>query len=159
RTLVARANGVAPQLLVVGDGPLRETLVRQAGSLGLAESVRFTGALADVRVPLAAMDVFVLPSHAEGMSNALLEAMAARRPVVATAVGGTHEVLDGGAGVLVPPGNPGRLASEIMKLLADPARAARLGEAARRRVEQRFDARAMAQQLEALYAERLARSA
>src|SRR5205807_962345 len=64
RTLVARANGVAPQLLVVGDGPLRETLVRQAGSLGLAESVRFTGALADVRVPLAAMDVFVLPAHA-----------------------------------------------------------------------------------------------
>jgi len=159
RTMLGLANGLRPQVVIVGAGPLRAALAREAAALGVAEIVRFTGMLADVRLPLAAMDVFVLPSNAEGMSNALLEAMAARRPVVATAVGGTHEVLDGGAGVLVPPGDPGRLASEIMKLLADPARAARLGEAARRRVEQRFDARAMAQQLEALYAERLARSA
>src|SRR5439155_9886697 len=61
RTLVARANGLAPQLLVVGDGPLRGALAAQAHALGLAESVRFTGALGDVRAPLAAMDVFVLP--------------------------------------------------------------------------------------------------
>ncbi len=159
RTMLGRANGVRPQVVIVGAGPLRAELVRRAAELGVAEIVRFTGRLADVRLALAAMDVFVLPSNAEGMSNALLEAMAARRPVVATAVGGTCEVLAGGAGVLVPPGNPGALASEIMQLLADPTRAARLGEAARRQVEQRFDARAMAQQIEALYAERLARAA
>ena len=91
-----------PQLLIVGDGPLRATLVHRAEALGLTDSVRFTGALADVRLPLAAMDVFVLPSDAEGMSNALLEAMAAGRPVVATAVGGTVEVVEPGTGTLVP---------------------------------------------------------
>jgi len=159
RAMLGLANGVRPQVVIVGAGPLRADLVRQAAALGVTESVRFAGAVADVRLPLAAMDVFVLPSNAEGMSNALLEAMAARRPVVATAVGGTREVLDDGAGVLVPPGSPDVLACEIMQLLADPARAARLGDAARRRVEQRFDARAMARQLEALYCERLARAA
>src|SRR5262249_31102514 len=97
QSLLAAANGLRPQLLIVGDGPLRETLARQAAALGLTDSVRFTGALADVRLPLAAMDVFVLPSDAEGMSNALLEAMAAGRPVVATAVGGTVEVLEAGS--------------------------------------------------------------
>jgi len=159
RTLLGVANGLRPQVVIVGAGPLRAELARRSAELGVARTVRFTGALADVRLALAAMDVFVLPSNAEGMSNALLEAMAARRPVVATAVGGTREVLDGGAGVLVSPGDPAELAREIMQLLADPARAARLGDAARRRVEQRFDARAMAQRLEALYAERLARVA
>jgi glycosyltransferase involved in cell wall biosynthesis len=159
QTMCTLANGLRPQVVIVGAGPLRAELARRAGELGVAEIVRFTGPMADVRLALAGMDVFVLPSNAEGMSNALLEAMAARRPVVATAVGGTREVLDGGAGVLVPPGDPGLLASEIVGLLTDPTRAARLGEAARRRVEERFDARVMVQWLEALYAERLGRAA
>jgi glycosyltransferase involved in cell wall biosynthesis len=155
--MLVRANGMRPQILIVGDGPLRERLTAQAADLGMADSVRFTGAVTDVRLPLAAMDVFVLPSNAEGMSNALLEAMAARRPVVATAVGGTCEVLDGdGSGTLVPPGDPQALASAVMALLADPARAERVGETARRRVIERFSARAMVARLESLYEDRLA---
>ena len=157
RVMLARANGLRPQLLIVGDGPLREPLERRTTELGLEESVTFTGAVRDVRAALAAMDVFVLPSHAEGMSNALLEAMAAARPIVATAVGGTREVLEGDdAGVLVPPGDADALATQILHLLADPRRAAGLGAGARRRVSDRFGARAMVARLERLYEERLA---
>ena len=154
--MVALANGLRPQILIVGDGPLRPALTRQAAALGLAESVRFTGEIADVRVPLAAMDVFVLPSRAEGMSNALLEAMAARRPVVATAVGGTGEVLDAEHdGVLVPPGDATAMAREVLALLTDAPRAAHLGAAAHHHVENAFSARAMVTRLEALYRERI----
>ena len=124
--------------------------------LGLGETVRFTGAVADVRTALAAMDVFVLPSRAEGMSNALLEAMAAGRPVVATAVGGTLEAVDAErTGILVPPGDPAALAGAAVGLLADPARAAAVAGAAARQVAERFGARQMVARLERLYAERL----
>jgi glycosyltransferase involved in cell wall biosynthesis len=104
------------------------------------------------------MDVFVLPSHAEGMSNALLEAMAAARPVIATAVGGNREVIDASSGVLVPVGDVDALAGAMLALLGDAARARRLGEAARRRVTESFSARAMVRRLEALYEERLAQA-
>jgi glycosyltransferase involved in cell wall biosynthesis len=157
RAMLAKANGLAPQLLLVGDGPLRNRLERRAGELGIAKAVHFAGAIADVRTALAAMDVFALPSCAEGMSNALLEAMAAGRPVVATAVGGTNEVLeDGRTGILVPPGDIDLLAGQLLALVMNPARGAYLGAAARRAVTQRFGARAMVSRLEDLYAERLA---
>ena len=157
RTMLRMANGLSPQVVIVGDGPLREELVRQAADLGVLGSVRFTGQLADVRVALSAMDVFVLSSTAEGMPNALLEAMAARRPVVATAVGGMSEVLDGErTGVLVPPQDPDALGRAILDLLADPARAGRLATAAQSRVAREFGARAMVARLERLYEERLA---
>jgi glycosyltransferase involved in cell wall biosynthesis len=154
--MLPRANGLRPQVLLVGDGPLRAALARRADELGIAGSVRFTGALTDVRDALAAMDVFVLPSRAEGMSNALLEAMAAARPVIATAVGGNREVVDASSGVLVPAGDVDALAGAMLALLADAGRARRLGEAARRRVTEGFSARAMVRRLEALYDERLA---
>src|SRR5439155_1433457 len=81
---------------------------------------------------LAMLDIFVLPSHAEGMSNALLEAMALGRPAVATAVGGNPDVVrDGVTGRLVPPGQPPALAAALAELLAEPARAVTLGAAAR----------------------------
>jgi glycosyltransferase involved in cell wall biosynthesis len=153
--LAESRDGRAPQLLLVGDGPLRARLEGRATAS--PARVRFTGALADVRPALAAMDVFVLPSLAEGMSNALLEAMAAARPVVVTAVGGTREVCDDGCtGMLVPPGDVRALARAIGRLLDEPGRAAALGAAARRAVEARFDARAMVVRLERLYTERLA---
>jgi glycosyltransferase involved in cell wall biosynthesis len=155
REMLQRANGMRPQILIVGDGPLREHLMAEAARLEIAESVRFAGAVPDVRVALSAMDVFVLPSNAEGMSNALLEAMAARRPVVATDVGGTNEVLNG-SGTLVSPGDAQALADAVMALLADPARAARVAEAGRQRVVERFSARVMVSRLEELYEERLA---
>lgn len=157
RAMLVRANGLRPQALIVGDGPLRADLERQATELGVSHSVRFTGGIADVRTALAAMDVFVLPSRAEGMSNALLEAMAAGRPVVATAVGGTHEVFDGDrTGILVPPGDVNAMAGEMLLLLSDPVRATRLACAAQRWVEERFSARAMVASLERLWDERLA---
>jgi glycosyltransferase involved in cell wall biosynthesis len=156
-TMLAAGNGRRPQIVIVGDGPLREKLQAQAESLGVADSVRFAGTVADVRPSLAAMDVFVLPSHAEGMSNALMEAMAAARPVVATAVGGNTEVVvDGKTGVLIPPADPAAIADAIAALLRDPARAAGLGAAAREFVTQRFGARARVAELEQLYQERLA---
>jgi len=155
--MLARGNGRRPQIVIVGDGPLRERLLQQARSLGVAESVRFIGSVADVRPSLAAMDVFVLPSRAEGMSNALMEAMAAARPVVATAVGGNTEVvIDGQTGVLIPPADPGAIADAIGALLRDPDRAAGLGAAARDFVTRRFGARARVAELEQLYEERLA---
>src|SRR3989442_3710156 len=88
--MLGRANGRRPQILIVGDGPLRGVLTDEVRALGLEESVVFTGMMQDVRGPLAAMDVFVLPSRAEGLSNALLEAMTSARPVVATPVRGTR---------------------------------------------------------------------
>src|SRR5262249_29479209 len=155
--MLARGNGRRPQIVIVGDGPLREGLVQQARSLGVAESVRFIGTVADVRPALAAMDVFVLPSRAEGMSDALMEAMAAARPVVATAVGGNTEVvIDGQTGVLIPPADPGAIADAIGALLRDPDRAAGLGAPARDFVTRRFGARARVAELEQLYEERLA---
>jgi glycosyltransferase involved in cell wall biosynthesis len=156
-TMLAGGNGRRPQIVIVGDGPLREKLQAQAQSLGVADSVRFVGAVADVRPSLAAMDVFVLPSHAEGMSNALMEAMAAARPVVATAVGGNTEVVvNGETGVLIPPADPAAIADAIAALLRDPDRAAGLGAAAREFVTRRFGARARVAELAHLYEERLA---
>jgi glycosyltransferase involved in cell wall biosynthesis len=104
------------------------------------------------------MDVFVLPSHMEGMSNALLEAMAAGRPVVATDVGGNAEVVvDGVTGRLVPPREPGRLAAAMLELLNDPARASAMGAAGRARVEGHYSARLMVHRMEDLYRDLLAR--
>jgi glycosyltransferase involved in cell wall biosynthesis len=141
------------QLAIAGDGPLRAELTAQAGRLGVREHVSFLGDRGDVREVLAALDVFVLPSFTEGMSNALLEAMAMELPVVATRVGGTPEVLATGAsGLLVPPGDPAAIAEAVGRLLATPAERERLGHAARRRIEEGYDVRAMVRRLESVYA-------
>jgi len=152
QVIAARTNGTCPQVLLVGDGPLREALERRTDEVGLGHVVRFTGNLSDVRPALAAMDVFVLPSHEEGMSNALLEAMASGRPVVATAVGGTGElVADGRTGLLVPPAAPAELAEAVQCLLHDRPRAAQLAAAAQAFVGREFGARARVAELERLY--------
>ena len=146
-----------PQLLVVGEGPARETLERQAEALGVGRDVHFAGNLDDVRPALTAMDVFVLPSREEGMSNALMEAMAAGRPIVATDVGGNGEVLDRGRhGTLVPGGDASALAHAIAQILAEPATAAQRAIGARDFVGDRWGARAMVGELEAFYEERMA---
>jgi glycosyltransferase involved in cell wall biosynthesis len=150
--VAARANGTCPQVLLVGDGPLREALERRTDEVGLGHVVRFTGNLSDVRPALAAMDVFVLPSHEEGMSNALLEAMATGRPVVATAVGGTGEIVaDERTGLLVPPADPAVLAAAVQRLLYDRPMAAQLAAAGQEFVSREFGARARVAELERLY--------
>ncbi|MCC6767262.1 MAG: glycosyltransferase [Deltaproteobacteria bacterium] len=139
--------------VVVGDGPLRSEIERDVAARGLASRVRLLGDRADVREVLAALDAFVLPSRTEGMSNALLEAMAMGLPVVATTVGGNPEVVaDGRSGLLVPAGDPDAMAAAVGRVLDDGALATRLGSAARRVVEERYGSRSMVRRLEAVYA-------
>lgn len=141
------------RVVVVGDGPLRDELPALAARLGLADQVFMLGDRSDVHEVLGALDLFVLPSRTEGMSNALLEAMATALPVVATAVGGNPEVVAAETiGVLVPPDNSTAMAEAIARLLASPDAAARLGIAARAHVEDRYSAPAMVRRLEAVYA-------
>ena len=144
--------------VLVGDGPLRTEIQAHADRLGLNGRLRFLGLVENPASLLPRMDVFVLPSNMEGMSNALLEAMAAGRPVVATNVGGNAEVvLDGVTGVLVPPREPGQMAEALLGLLANPARASAMGAAGRARVEDHFSSRLMVRRLEDLYRDLLAR--
>ncbi len=154
--LAAMARIVAKRprarLLVVGDGVLRPELETRSRALGLGDRVAFTGAREDVATVLAALDVVVVPSHTEGLSNSLLEAMAMARPVVATAVGGNPDAVEAGvSGLLVPPRDPEALAAAVLHLLERPDEARRLGEAARRRVLADFSVDRMVAGYEALY--------
>lgn len=126
-------------LVVVGDGPEREALERRAAQPDLAGAVRMTGFRSDVRALLPAADIYVSSSISEGVSITILEAMAAGVPVVATAVGGTPEVLalDTG-GRLVPARSPQRLARAVIALAGNPAQRAAIGAEGRRRVETAF---------------------
>jgi glycosyltransferase involved in cell wall biosynthesis len=120
--------------------------------LALDDRVRFVGERADVERLLPAMDVFVLSSREEGIPNALLEAMAAERPCVATAVGGVPEVLrDGETGWLVPPGSPEALAGALEDVLGRPEEARRRGEAAGRLARETMSLDAMVRRHEAFY--------
>lgn len=140
--------------VLVGDGPERAALEQQARDLGLADRVSFLGERPDVERLLPAMDVFVLSSREEGIPNALLEAMAAGRPAVATAVGGNAEVLrDGETGWLVPPASPPRLAAALAQALSRPDEARRRGDAARRAAVDGLSIEAMVRRHEAFYAE------
>jgi glycosyltransferase involved in cell wall biosynthesis len=140
------------QAVIVGYGPEERRLKAMAGQLGVLDRVLFAGHQRDVHPWLAAMDLFVLTSDWEGMSNALLEAMAARLPVVATATGGTPDVvLEDETGFLVPPGDPPALTRAIQALLADPALRDRLGQAGQRRVAECFSVEQMVERTQALY--------
>jgi glycosyltransferase involved in cell wall biosynthesis len=142
------------RLLLVGDGVRRPLLENLARELGVAGRVHFLGFRRDVPALLARAALSVSASHAEGLSNAILEAMASRVPVVATAVGGTPELVrDGVNGLLVPPGSPGPLARKMSDVLADRTRARRMGERGRRVVEREFDLAQMRLGYDALYEE------
>lgn len=126
-------------LVIAGDGPCREDLTRLVGTLGLAERVRLLGDCRDVPGVLAALDLFVLPSIAEGMSNTILEAMATGLPVVATRVGGNPELVeDHATGRLVGIQDPAALAEAIAVYLDDSHLRAVHGKAARQRATERF---------------------
>jgi glycosyltransferase involved in cell wall biosynthesis len=125
-----------PAVSFVGDGPERERLTELIRARGLAHVVTLTGAAPDARELLTGHQFAVLPSHAEGLPNAVLEAMAAGLPVVATSVGGVPEVLaDGVTGLLVPPREPKELAAAIARLAGDPLLRQRMGAAGRRAAE------------------------
>jgi glycosyltransferase involved in cell wall biosynthesis len=136
---------------VVGRGD-PEPYRRQARELGVETSIRFAGPSSDLDPFLAAADLFVLPSRWEGCPNAVLEAMAAGVPVVATGVGGTPElVVDGVTGLLCPPDSPQELAVRTVDLLRDPARARAMGDAGRSRAATEFPVRRMVARFESLY--------
>jgi glycosyltransferase involved in cell wall biosynthesis len=146
------------QFILVGDGPLRSSLEAQVQALGLADRVDFLGHRTDIRDLLASSDVFVLPSLYEGLPLSILEAMAAGKPVVATQVGGTAEVvLAGETGLLVPPSDSTALATAIRSVVTDRAFAQRLGSRGRVRVEREFSTAVMLRQVTSLYTELLAR--
>lgn len=133
-------------------GAYRAELEAHAEALGVRDRVVFRGHDPRVTELLAEVDVVALPSTTEGLPMVLLEAMAHGKPVVATPVGGTAElVVDGETGILVPPGDVEGLAEALRRLLDDPALASRMGAAGRRRVEERFTADRMADRVLELY--------
>ena len=124
----------AATLVIVGDGPLRAELEHEAAARRLGRSVRCLGSQRDVNAFYHMADVFVLPSTSEGLSNALLEAMAAGLPAVASDVGGNREVVEHGvSGFLVDWADPGAAAEVVTRVLDDAALRQRIGAAARRR--------------------------
>lgn len=140
------------RFLVAGEGPEGAALRRLAAGLGLEGRVSFPGEVRDIAVALAAMDVFVLPSRSEAISIALLEAMAAGRPVVAAAVGGVPEVArHRQTALLVPADDPYGMAQAVTDLLRDAALRQRLSRAARTRIAADGTLRAMLERTEHLY--------
>jgi len=149
RILAASHGDVLFQLAGGGD---EASVARLVQSAGLQDRVELKGCVDDVAAFLAEIDVAVLTSHSEGLSNAILEYMAAGRPIVATAVGGNVELIeDEVSGLLVPPGDPGAVARAIDRLLRDPELGARLGAAAKSRVVRRNSFRAVIQRHETFY--------
>ncbi len=149
-------HGVAFRARLAGDGSERAALVALARSVGVAEQVEFLGHRDDVAAILAEADLFVAPSHREGLSNAVLEAMGAALPIVATRVGGNPELLDA-IGGLVPPADPAAMAAEIRSTLADPVAARARGAAARAEIERNYTLAGVVARHEELYAAVLAR--
>ncbi|MBP2673509.1 MAG: glycosyltransferase, WbnK-like family [Deltaproteobacteria bacterium] len=124
--------------------------------LGLERHILLTGSRRDVAEILDASDLVAHPGEQEGLSNAILEAMAAGLPVVASSVGGNPEAVeDGETGRLVPPGDAPAMASAILELLRDPARAAAMGRAGRERARRRFSLEGMVSEVERMYLELL----
>jgi glycosyltransferase involved in cell wall biosynthesis len=151
---IARVRETQPAVhgVIVGEVSLDEVLQTLVHGLGLEGHLTLLGRRSDMPEVLSAFDVFVLSSHDEGMSNAILEAMAMERPVVATDVGGTGEVVrHGQSGLLVPPKDPETLAAAINEVVAQAVRAREMGRLGRRIVEEGFSAHAMVRQMEHLY--------
>jgi glycosyltransferase involved in cell wall biosynthesis len=149
---VARAEEPRLRCFIAGDGELRprlEALIRDEGLEGI---VRPLGWRRDVPALLHAADLFLLTSLHEGLPRAVLQAMAAGVPVVATAVDGTPEVVeDGRTGLLVPPGRPDEAARALLRMAGDTRLRVRCVEEARRRLDRSFDIRAMVRDLDRLY--------
>ena len=154
-TLMAR--GVPFEILLAGDGPDEDVIARRIEELGLGERVRMLGAVphaellrlyGDQRVDCVALPSLDLGEGLhEGISVALIEAMAHGVPVISTATGGQIELLDGGAGMVVPPADAGALADALERLLVSPELRATLGQAGRRRIEEEFDVAHVADEL------------
>lgn len=147
------------QLRVAGQGPLLENLKQQTIGLGISDRAIFLGLRRDIPCLLDAADGLVLSSAWEGLPNAVMEALAAGKPVVATRVGGVPELVeDGESGFLVPPKNPKALAQAMLRLMnLSPEERRRMGEFGRRRMERDYSLERVVDQWEALYRDLLER--
>ncbi len=136
---------------IAGEGSLRAQLEKQIEDLGLSGRVELPGQVVDVPSFIGELDVAVLCSNTEGLPNVLVEYMASGRPVVATRVGGTEELIDDGVqGLIVGPQDPAALAEAIDRLLSDDQLAARLAAAGRSRVEEEYGGPSIAECFESL---------
>lgn len=138
---MSRVRQVEPRacLVIVGEGRLRADLEAEASALGLQDGICFTGFRRDVLALIRGFENFAFPSTLEALGTSVLDAMALRKPVVATRAGGIPEsVQDGVTGLLVPPGDAHALAEALCAVLRQPERGRAFGQAGRRRVEQFF---------------------
>lgn len=143
-------------LLLIGDGELRYEIEKYVSEKGLSERVRFLGLRKDIPELLAASDIFVLSSDWEGLPLAVIEAMAAGKPVIATAVGGLPELIaDGINGILVPPGYETALANAMTKMATNPIAAKQMGEIGRKVAKDKFAGEGMVREYEKLYLKEL----
>jgi glycosyltransferase involved in cell wall biosynthesis len=160
-TLIGAARRICsrfPQVkfVLIGDGKKRAEFESKVSEFGLQPNFLFLGSRQNVSEILACCDMAVLPSQAEGFSNALLEYMAMGLPTVATDVGGNPEVIENGRnGLLVKPNEPAALADALLSLLENPQFASQLGAAGRERVRRHFDFGQLTSNVDALYTELL----
>ena len=149
----------ATKVILVGEGALRHELESYVSSLNVSEAVRFTGYRPDWKELMALSDVIVLPSLYEGMPLVPIEAAAMARPVVATSVDGTCEVvIDGVTGLLIPPAEPEPLARAIIDLLTNPAKCRRLGQSAQTRAHEQFSLHRQIEETASLYEQLLSKT-
>ena len=162
RYLVEAMTSIVPQhpnahVLFIGDGDLRADLEQQVKAANLEDHIHFLGSRSDVADLLLASDFFILPSLWEGLPMALLEAMSAGLPIVASEVSGTIQaMIPNETGLLVPPGDSQQLAQAILRLLDNPQEAQTMGRAAKARVEANFSAHKQAEEHLVLYERLLA---
>jgi len=155
-----RTRVPAVRLFFIGDGPLRETLERQIAAAGVGDIVTLLGDRPEVEHLLPALDVATLVSSTEGMSNAILEAMACGLPMVASSVGGNLQLVqDDVTGLLVPPRQPELLAQALARMATSPELRQRMGHAARARIEREFSLDSMVRSFDRLYGRMLADAA
>ncbi len=141
-------------LLIVGSGPQKKELEEKARKLKILKNIKFLGTRDDIPEILKIVDLFVLPSYSEPFGLVILEAMASRKPVVGTSVGGIKDIIkDGETGFIVPPGNSQKLADAIIKTIKDPQKAKIMGESGRKRLEKYFTSEIMVIKTANLYKE------
>ena len=151
--IASRIHSKMPEVefLLAGDGPLRPELEKQAHDLGLGSCVVFLGDRRDIPDILASVDVAVLTSDSESLSNVLLEAMAAGLPIVAYGVGGNAELVNEERGVLIPAGDEEEFAAAVSRLLASPAMRLQLGQNGRKFAQENFSLERILERYEACY--------
>lgn len=155
----ARLTDPTLHLMIMGTGPLLGDLEEQTRQLGLQQRVHFLGWVDDLITAMAALDLFVLSSHYEGLGVVLLEALALGLPVVSTRVGGTQDIIEHEVtGLFAPVRQPEQLAAQIQRLLDDPALAGRLARAGRAKVHRDYRAEDADQKVLDLYLELVQRS-